>query len=118
MATWGSQRVDALRSSFQGVLPSFRRSCSAGQHAIVAKEATLSIRRLVKKYGEELKGAISSAIRGNYKRLAVAWVDLPDQLAQPDKPIEVPKTDEELEAEAEAKAAREEAMRAAYSEEA
>lgn len=70
------------------------------------------------KYGEELKGAISSAIRGNYKRLAVAWVDLPDQLAQPDKPIEVPKTDEELEAEAEAKAAREEAMRAAYSEEA
>jgi annexin A13 len=41
-----------------------------------------------RKYGCTLKSAISSECRGNYKRLAVAWVDLPDQLAQPEKLIE------------------------------
>ena len=39
------------------------------------------------------------ACTGDYKRLAVAWVSLPDQLAQPEKLIEVPKSSEELETE-------------------
>jgi hypothetical protein len=47
-----------------------------------------------KKYSTELKGALSDEIKGNYKRLAVAWVDLPDQLAQPEKPVAVPKSED------------------------
>ena len=41
-----------------------------------------------KKYSTTLKDAISDACSGNYKRLAVAWVDLTDQIAQPEKIIE------------------------------
>ena len=47
------------------------------------------------KYDTTLKLAISSKCKGNYKRLAVAWVDLPDQLEQPAKKIELP-TNEEI----------------------
>ena len=43
-----------------------------------------------KKYGVRLKVAIASECSGNYKRLAVAWVDLIDQLEQPQKKIELP----------------------------
>ena len=43
-----------------------------------------------KKYGVTLKGVVASKCKGDYKRLAVAWIDLPDQLAQPDKRIELP----------------------------
>ena len=43
-----------------------------------------------KKYGVSLKEAITNQCKGNYKRLCVAWIDLPDQLAQPDKKIDVP----------------------------
>ena len=32
-----------------------------------------------KKYGTSLKAAITDACQGDYRRLAVAWVDLPDQ---------------------------------------
>ena len=46
-----------------------------------------------------VRSAISDACTGDYKRLAVAWVSLPDQLAQPEKLIEVPKSSEELETE-------------------
>ena len=44
-----------------------------------------------KKYGVTLKSDINRTCKGNYKRLAVAWVDLADQLAQPDKLIQIPK---------------------------
>eukprot|EP00900_Chrysochromulina_parva_P010576 jgi/Chrpa1/1951/Chrysochromulina_OHIO_Genome00013467-RA len=47
------------------------------------------------KYDTTLKLAISSKCKGNYKRLAVAWVELPDQLEQPAKKIELP-TNEEI----------------------
>ena len=43
-----------------------------------------------KKYNEPLKRAVTERCSGNYKRLAVAWIDLPDQLAQPDKTIAIP----------------------------
>jgi len=43
-----------------------------------------------RKYNESLKRVLTSKCKGNYKRLAVAWVDLPDQLAQPQKTIEIP----------------------------
>ena len=44
-----------------------------------------------KKYSTDLKGAISGACKGEYRRLAVAWVDLSDQLGQPEKVITIPK---------------------------
>ena len=43
-----------------------------------------------KKYNETLARVLTATLKGNYKRLAVAWVDLPDQLGQPQKKIEVP----------------------------
>ena len=43
-----------------------------------------------KKYNVTLKSMLSEMCKGNYKRLAVAWVDLPDQLEQPTKKIEIP----------------------------
>ena len=50
------------------------------------------------KYGLSLKSALTNAIKGDYRRLAVAWVDLPDELAQPDKKIELPKLQAEMDA--------------------
>ena len=43
-----------------------------------------------KKYNETLARVLTATLKGNYKRLAVAWIDLPDQLGQPQKKIEVP----------------------------
>jgi len=43
-----------------------------------------------KKYGFLLKTAVTNKCAGNYKRLAVAWIDIPDQLAQPEKLVELP----------------------------
>jgi len=48
------------------------------------------------KYGLSLKSAVTNAIKGDYRRLAVAWIDLPDQLAQPEKKIELPKVEAEM----------------------
>ena len=42
------------------------------------------------KYGERLKVALTKHCVGEYRRLAVAWVDLPDQLEQPSKLVELP----------------------------
>jgi len=47
-----------------------------------------------KKYNVPLKSMLSDKCEGQYKRLAVAWVDLPDQLAQPDKKIHIPTSNE------------------------
>ena len=48
-----------------------------------------------KKYNETLARVLTATLKGNYKRLAVAWIDLPDQLGQPQKKIEVPSKDED-----------------------
>ena len=47
-----------------------------------------------KKYDETLKRTLTAKCKGNYKRLAVAWVDLPDQLEQPQKKIAIPTPEE------------------------
>ena len=51
-----------------------------------------------RKYGTVLKDGIRKECSGNYKRIAQAWVTLPDALADPDEPIEIP-PDEPLQAE-------------------
>ncbi|KJE91024.1 hypothetical protein, variant [Capsaspora owczarzaki ATCC 30864] len=53
MATWGSQRVQSLRHSFTTVLPAFVAVLTSKQ-LVVAYEVTLSLSRLLKKYGAEL----------------------------------------------------------------
>uniref|UniRef100_A0A7S2BC38 Annexin n=1 Tax=Haptolina brevifila TaxID=156173 RepID=A0A7S2BC38_9EUKA len=45
------------------------------------------------KYGTRLKTDVAEACDGNYKRLAEAWIDLPDQMAQPEDLLKLPKKD-------------------------
>ena len=53
------------------------------------KDAIAKIARAYdKKYGISLKSAVTNACKGGYRRLAVAWIDLPDQLIQPEKKID------------------------------
>ncbi|XP_015768229.1 PREDICTED: tuberin-like [Acropora digitifera] len=53
MCLWGSQRVPNLKYSNTTVLPSMLQALSS-HHSLVALEVTLSVQRLVKKYGHEL----------------------------------------------------------------
>ncbi|KAJ7372751.1 Tuberous sclerosis 2-like protein [Desmophyllum pertusum] len=53
MCLWGSQRVPNLKYSNSTVLPSMLQALSC-HHSLVALEVTLSLQRLVKKYGHEL----------------------------------------------------------------
>jgi len=43
------------------------------------------------RYGIRLKTDVDKECKGNYKRLAVAWIDLADQMAQPEDLIVLPK---------------------------
>lgn len=53
MCLWGSQRVPNLKYSSSTVLPSMLQALSC-HLSLVALEVTLSLQRLVKKYGQEL----------------------------------------------------------------
>uniref|UniRef100_A0A7S2GKX4 Annexin n=1 Tax=Haptolina brevifila TaxID=156173 RepID=A0A7S2GKX4_9EUKA len=55
------------------------------------------------KYGTRLKTDIDAHTSGNFKRLAVAWIDLPDQLEQPAEQIVLPVLEEDARAAALAK---------------
>ena len=48
------------------------------------------------KYGIALKSAVTNAIKGDYKRIAVAWIDLPDEVGQPEKKIKLPQLEKHL----------------------
>jgi len=48
-----------------------------------------------RKYGLPLKDAIKKECSGNYKTLLVAWISLPDLLAQPEETVQVPEQIEE-----------------------
>ena len=50
-----------------------------------------------RKYTSHLKDSIKKECSGNYKRLAMAWVSVPDALADPDAPIEIPEETSEKE---------------------
>jgi len=90
-AQWYAAR---LKASFKGFGTSDRTVCRIiGAHD---KEEVKAIAAAYDdKYGRRLKKDIQQECSGNYKRLAIAWVDLPDQLAQPDKLIELPELAEE-----------------------
>ena len=47
-------------------------------------------RRYKRKYGTVLKDGIQKECSGKYKRVAQAWVTLPDALEDPEAPIELP----------------------------
>merc|ERR1719421_194782 len=85
-----------LKQAFKGLGTADRVVCRVlGGHdkvdAIAISEA------FERKYGKHLKDAIKSECSGNYKRLAIAWITLPDALADPDAPIELPEVDDEPE---------------------
>jgi len=44
-----------------------------------------------KKYAKPLRAMIKAECSGNYKRLAIAWVTMPDELEAPAAPIELPR---------------------------
>ncbi|XP_048507911.1 tuberin isoform X2 [Athalia rosae] len=54
MGLWGTQRAPKLKCTPTSVLPSFLQALQCN-HPIVMYEVTLSIQRLVNKYGEELQ---------------------------------------------------------------
>ncbi|XP_022103490.1 tuberin-like [Acanthaster planci] len=54
MARWGSMRVASLKHNFTSVLPSFLKALRC-RHPTVAYEVTLSLQRLVKKYGKDMQ---------------------------------------------------------------
>eukprot|EP00002_Diphylleia_rotans_P010377 TRINITY_DN2081_c0_g1_i4.p1 TRINITY_DN2081_c0_g1~~TRINITY_DN2081_c0_g1_i4.p1 ORF type:complete len:1614 (+),score=272.90 TRINITY_DN2081_c0_g1_i4:73-4914(+) len=54
MACWGSERIESLQYSFSSILYSFDAVLD-GHHGIIDYEVTLSLQRLVKKYGPKLQ---------------------------------------------------------------
>lgn len=85
-AQWYASR---LRAAFKGMSTSDRTVCRiVGAHD--KDEIRLIAAAYDDKYGRKLATDISTNCTGNYKRLAVAWISLPDQLAQPDSQIELP----------------------------
>ena len=101
-----------LRSALSGVEKNDKAVCR-----IIGAHDKDEIREIAsafeRKYGITLKKAITVEIRGNYKRLAVAWVDLIDQLEQPQKRIAIPTKDEVPDNEDPARTSVAMAMRAA-----
>ncbi|KAH8054694.1 hypothetical protein JL722_8638 [Aureococcus anophagefferens] len=86
-----------LKEAFKGLGTSDRVVCRVlGGHD---KADVLAIaKRYHEKYGKHLKDSLKSECSGNYKRVAMAWVSLPDALADPDAPIEIPEdTPDEVE---------------------
>ena len=102
-AQWYASR---LKAAFKGMGSCERTVCRiVGAHdkdEIKAIAAAYDDR-----YGIRLKTSIDQHINGDCKRLAVAWVDLPDQLEQPQDKIELPELPEEEKAAAAAKEAEE-----------
>jgi len=90
-AQWYASR---LKAAFKGMGTSDRTVCRIiGAHD---KEEVKEIAKAYdEKYGRRLKSDIQQECSGDYRRLAVAWVDLPDQLSQPDKLIELPELPQE-----------------------
>jgi hypothetical protein len=78
-----------LKEAFKGLGTSDRVVCRVlGGHD---KADVLAIaKRYHEKYGKHLKDSLKSECSGNYKRVAMAWVSLPDALADPDEPVEIP----------------------------
>ena len=89
-AAWYAAR---LRASFNGLGASDRTVCR-----IIGGHDKAEIRQIASayddKYGVTLKSDIQRHCKGDYRRLAVAWLDLPDQLEQPSKLIELPRVEE------------------------
>ncbi|KAH8072189.1 hypothetical protein JL720_11231 [Aureococcus anophagefferens] len=86
-----------LKEAFKGLGTSDASSAARlGGHD---KAGVLAIaKRYHEKYGKHLKDSLKSECSGNYKRVAMAWVSLPDALADPDAPIEIPEdTPDEVE---------------------
>eukprot|EP00629_Pelagomonadales_sp_RCC1024_P005890 CAMPEP_0119296484 /NCGR_PEP_ID=MMETSP1329-20130426/50594_1 /TAXON_ID=114041 /ORGANISM="Genus nov. species nov., Strain RCC1024" /LENGTH=819 /DNA_ID=CAMNT_0007297417 /DNA_START=138 /DNA_END=2593 /DNA_ORIENTATION=+ len=86
-----------IRQSFVGLGTSDRVVCRVlgGSDKVHALAIAAAYQR---KYGTVLKDGIRKECSGNYKRIAQAWVTLPDALEDPDAPIEV-LADEPAEAE-------------------
>ena len=78
-----------LKQAFKGLGTSDRVVCRVlGGHD---KPDVVAIAKAYqRKYGKHLQDSIKSECSGNYKRLAIAWFTLPDGLADPDAPLDIP----------------------------
>ena len=57
------------------------------------KDALKIAEAFATKYAKPLRGALKSELSGDYKRLAIAWVTVPDELEAPADGIEMPEED-------------------------
>ena len=64
------------------------------EQAEQVKAELAAIDKFATKYAKPLRGALKSELSGDYKRLAIAWVTVPDELEMPAEPIELPADDD------------------------
>eukprot|EP00966_Prymnesium_polylepis_P319913 7376329-Prymnesium_polylepis.1 len=87
--TWYAAR---LKASFKGSGTNDRSVCR-----ILGGHSKAEVQRIAAayedKYSVPLKDDLRKELSGDYKRLAIAWVDLPDQLAQPRRMCKLPRAE-------------------------
>ena len=78
-----------LKEAFRGLGTSDAVVCRVlgGHDKVDVREIAAAYER---KYGTPLKDDLKAECSGNYKRVAQAWVTMPDALADPDEPVEIP----------------------------
>mmetsp|Transcript_18138 Transcript_18138/g.30301 ORF Transcript_18138/g.30301 Transcript_18138/m.30301 type:complete len:1081 (+) Transcript_18138:3-3245(+) len=88
----------SLRAAFRGTGAADKTVCRIlGAHD--KKDVQLIAKAYEKKYDVTLKSELSRVCKGDYKRLAIAWLELPDQLEQPRHKISLPAVEPEPELE-------------------
>ncbi|XP_053386314.1 tuberin-like isoform X2 [Mercenaria mercenaria] len=88
MALWGSRKVAFLKHTPSAVLPSFLHVLSSG-NAMIAYEVTLSVQRLVKKYGKELPSSTWDIILDILETVLRQLETAQDLSAHPQTPVEL-----------------------------
>ncbi|XP_060567265.1 tuberin-like isoform X2 [Ruditapes philippinarum] len=88
MALWGSRKVAFLKHTPAAVLPSFLHVLSSG-NAMIAYEVTLSVQRLVKKYGKDLPGSTWDIILDIVETVLKQLDTAKDLSGHPQTPVEL-----------------------------
>mmetsp|Transcript_35348 Transcript_35348/g.84481 ORF Transcript_35348/g.84481 Transcript_35348/m.84481 type:complete len:251 (+) Transcript_35348:3-755(+) len=83
-----------LKKAFKGLGTADRTVCRI--LGCADKQGALKIAAAFeRKYAKPLRSMIKSECSGDYKRLAIAWVTMPDELEAPSEPVELPADDDE-----------------------
>eukprot|EP00316_Scyphosphaera_apsteinii_P007777 CAMPEP_0119306596 /NCGR_PEP_ID=MMETSP1333-20130426/7310_1 /TAXON_ID=418940 /ORGANISM="Scyphosphaera apsteinii, Strain RCC1455" /LENGTH=857 /DNA_ID=CAMNT_0007309933 /DNA_START=58 /DNA_END=2631 /DNA_ORIENTATION=+ len=82
-----------LKAAFQGWGATNRAICRI-LGSLDKSEAVAVAAVYERKYGEPLRIRLAKECSGNYKRLAVSWITLPDELEEPNASLTIPSIDE------------------------